>query len=154
MRNRNTTTTEDPREIHPKPPFDEPQQGRRPGMETEMRNKPDHGEESYRGHGRLRDRVALITGGDSGIGRAVAIAFAREGADVAFGYLSKDEADAKATVEWVEKAGRGALALPGDVRDEDWCRSLVEQTMDKLGRLDILVNNAAYLQPAWWRTCS
>ena len=143
MTNRNTTT-EDPRAIHPGPPFDEPRQRHRPGMETEMRNKPDHGEESYQGHGRLKERVALITGGDSGIGRAVAIAFAREGAHVAFGYLPKEEADAKATVEWVEKAGRRVLALPGDVRDEDWCRAMVEQTVSELGRLDILVNNAAY----------
>src|SRR4051812_23803505 len=101
MSNRNSTL-EDPRELHQKPPFDEPAQHHRPGLETEMRNKPDHGEESYRGFGRMDGRVALITGGDSGIGRAVAIAFAREGANVAFGYLPEEEADAKETVRWVK----------------------------------------------------
>jgi NAD(P)-dependent dehydrogenase (short-subunit alcohol dehydrogenase family) len=108
----------------------------------------DHGEETYRGAGRLTDRVALITGADSGIGKAVAIAFAREGADVAISYLGGiEEADAADTAAWVEKAGRRALSMPGDIQDEAFCRSLVERTADELGNLDILVNNAA------WQDC-
>src|SRR4051812_19801219 len=98
----------DPRELYQKPPFEEARQAP-PGRETEMRNKPDHGEESYRGFGRLRGRAALITGGDSGIGRAVAIAYAREGADVAIAYLPEELADAKETVRWIKDAGRKSL---------------------------------------------
>ena len=109
-----------------------------------MNPKPDHGEDSYRGMGRLKDKVALITGGDSGIGRAVAIAFAREGADVAISYLPDEEEDARETERWVGEAGRKALRLPGDIRDEEQCRELIDRTFDQFGKLDILVNNAAF----------
>ncbi|MFN7994849.1 MAG: SDR family oxidoreductase [Bryobacteraceae bacterium] len=136
-------TQTDPKELHRKPPFKEPRQGP-PGTEQEMVNKPDHGEESYRGFNRLQGRAALITGGDSGIGRAVAIAYAREGADVAISYLPEEENDAHDTVRWVNEAGRKCLELPGDIRNEDHCRQLVERTVRELGRLDILVNNAAF----------
>lgn len=114
-----------------------------PGREEAMRPKADHGEETYRGAGKLLGRTALITGGDSGIGRAVAIAFAREGADVAISYLDEHE-DAEETVGWVEKAGRRALALPGDVRDRKHCFDLAERTGRELGRVSILVNNAGF----------
>jgi hypothetical protein len=109
-----------------------------------MDDEPDHGEESYRGSGRLTGKRALITGGDSGIGRAVAIAFAREGADVLLSYLPDEEEDAQQVVQLVEKAGRTALAVPGDIQDEAHCEQLVRQAVDQLGGLDILVNNAAY----------
>ncbi len=108
-----------------------------------MRTKPDHGEDSYVGKGLLEGRVALITGGDSGIGKAVAIAYAREGADVAISYLAEEQADAEETRAFVEKAGRRCLLLPGDVRDRELCQSLVERTVAEFGALDILVNNAA-----------
>ncbi len=137
------TKTIDPRESHRKPPFEEPQEAP-PGHETEMRTKPDHGEESYRGFGRLKDKAALITGGDSGIGRAVAIAFAREGADVAISYLPEEEKDARETARWVKDAGRKSLEFPGDIRDEQHCRQFVDRVFHEFGRLDILVNNAAF----------
>ena len=108
-----------------------------------MTPRADHGEQSYRGLGRLTDKVALITGGDSGIGRAVAIAFAREGADVAFTFLPEEQGDADETRHWIEAAGRKALALAGDLTDERHCTGLVERVLDTYGRLDILVNNAA-----------
>jgi NAD(P)-dependent dehydrogenase (short-subunit alcohol dehydrogenase family) len=127
---------------YPRPPFSEQRQPM-PGKTVEMNPKPDHGEESYKGSGRLKDRVALITGGDSGIGRATAIAFAREGADVVIAYLEEDQ-DAQDTVEWIEKAGRRGIAIAGDVGNQAHCRSLVDQTMQEFGRLDILVNNAAH----------
>ena len=104
----------------------------------------DHGEHSYGGLGRLKGRTALITGADSGIGKAVAIAFAREGANVALSYLSEEEEDAAETAQWVEEAGCKALKLPGNIREEQHCKSLIERTVKELGRLDILVNNAAY----------
>ena len=132
----------DPRSSAPTSFPNEPQQPS-PGLEVEMRNKPDHGEDSYVGKGLLKDRVALITGGDSGIGRAVAIAYAREGADVAISYLAEEQADADETKAWVEKAGRRCILLPGNIRDRDHCASLVERTVADLGKLDILVNNAA-----------
>lgn len=132
----------DPRSSSPTSFPNEPQQPS-PGLETAMRNKPDHGEDSYVGKGLLKDRVALITGGDSGIGRAVAIAYAREGADVAISYLAEEQADADETKAWVEKAGRRCILLPGDIRDRDHCAALVERTVADLGKLDILVNNAA-----------
>jgi len=113
-----------------------------PGSEAALTPQADHGEQSYRGSGRLKGKVALITGADSGIGKAVAIAFAREGADVAIGYLSEDD-DANDTKDWVEKAGQKALLLPGDVVDPAHCRALVNDTVETFGRLDILVNNAA-----------
>jgi len=107
---------------------------------------PDHGEESYKGSGRLEGRKALVTGGDSGMGRAAAIAYAREGADVAINYLPAEEEDAKQVVALIEKAGRKAVALPGDLRDKDFCAKLVEDAVAALGGLDILVNNAARQQ--------
>ena len=134
--------TDDPRTSQPTHFPDEPHQPS-PGLTTAMRTKPDHGEESYVGKGLLTDRIALITGGDSGIGRAVAIAYAREGADIAISYLADEQADAEETHLWVEKAGRRCLLLPGDIRDRDHCASLVERTVAELGGLDILVNNAA-----------
>ncbi|MDR6146392.1 NAD(P)-dependent dehydrogenase (short-subunit alcohol dehydrogenase family) [Sphingomonas sp. SORGH_AS870] len=134
--------TDDPRTSQPTHFPAEPHQPS-PGLTTAMRTKPDHGEESYVGKGLLTDRIALITGGDSGIGRAVAIAYAREGADIAISYLADEQADAEETRRWVEKAGRRCLLLPGDIRDRDHCASLVERTVAELGGLDILVNNAA-----------
>ena len=135
-------TQQDPKAIEPKPPF--PQEAQEPpGTEAEMTPTADHGENSYVGCGRLKDRVALITGADSGIGRAVAIAFAREGADVLISYLNEDE-DARETARLVEDAGRRALVVAGDIQDEAHCRSLVQRAVSELGRLDILVNNAAY----------
>lgn len=135
--------SDDPREAGPRPPFPGDQQQARPGLTGTMRPAPDHGETSYVGKGLLTDRVALITGGDSGIGRAVAIAYAREGADVAISYLPVEQPDAEETARWVEAAGRRALLLPGDLRDEGHCRDLVARTVAAFGRLDILVNNAA-----------
>jgi len=134
--------TDDPRTSQPTRFPDEPQQPS-PGLTTEMRTKPDHGEDSYVGKGLLGEKVALVTGGDSGIGRAVAIAYAREGADVAISYLAEEQADAEETRAWVEKAGRRCLLLPGDIRDRDQCTHLVARTVADLGGLDILVNNAA-----------
>ena len=135
--------SEDPRTKQPQAPLAERTQGG-PGLETAMRIKPDHGEDSYVGKGLLAGRVALITGGDSGIGRAVAIAYAREGADVAISYLPVEQSDAEDTARWIEKAGRRALLLPGDIQDEAHCHALVERTVAELGRLDVLVNNAAH----------
>ena len=133
----------DPKPQGPRPEY--PQQPiEPPGSDAEMNPRADHGEQSYKGLGRLIDRVALITGGDSGIGRAVAIAFAREGADVAISYLPEEERDAVETVKWVEQAGRKAVRLPGDIRDEKHCTAMIDRLFDEFGRLDILVNNAAY----------
>src|SRR3712207_5873958 len=109
-----------------------------------MPEKPDHGEDTYRGSGRLVGKRALITGGDSGIGRAVAIAFAREGADVLISHLAEEEADAQETLRWVREAGRTGVAVAGDIRDESHCERLVQRTVDDLGGIDILINNAAY----------
>ena len=134
----------DPREVGHKPPHNEQEKIEPPGKTAEMTPKPDHGEESYKGLGRLTDKVALITGGDSGIGRAVAIAYAREGADVVISYLPEEEEDAKDTEQWITKAGRKALRIPGDIRDEQQCRQLVEKTFEQFGKLDILINNAAF----------
>jgi NAD(P)-dependent dehydrogenase (short-subunit alcohol dehydrogenase family) len=132
----------DPRKIQPQPPFPKQTQPH-PGIESEMRPEPDYGVESYRGYGRLEGKAALITGGDSGIGRAVALAYAREGADVAISYLEAHE-DAEETRRVVEDAGRKCLLLPGDIADPAHCHTIVEKTVQQLGRLDILVNNAAY----------
>lgn len=133
-------TSPDPRDEPRDSP--QPQQQEWPGREAEMRPAVDHGEDSYEGSGRLAGKRALITGGDSGIGRAVAIAFAREGADVAVSYLSEHD-DAAETRRWIEAAGRRAVTIPGDVAEPEHCRSVVRRTVDELGGLDILVNNAA-----------
>ena len=126
----------------PEPPFpDQPQA--MPGTTDAMTPRPDHGEESYKGSGRLRDKKALITGGDSGIGRAVAIAFAREGADVAISYLCEDK-DAEDTARLVREAGRNAMLFPGDISNAEHCRTIVAKTVEEFGRIDILVNNAAH----------
>ena len=125
-----------------RPPFPDQQQDA-PGSTQAMTPKPDHGEDSYQGSGRLRDKKAIITGGDSGIGRAVAIAFAREGADVLLSYLSEDE-DAQETARWVEKAGRTAVLVPGDIQDPAHCRAIIERAVQEFGRIDVLVNNAAW----------
>src|SRR3954452_5834508 len=106
-------TSSDPRDLHPKPPFDGERKQSPPGFETEMRTRPDHGEKSYRGLGRLKGKAALITGGDSGIGRAVAIAYAREGADVAIAYLPEEDVDARETARWIKEAGCRSLELQG-----------------------------------------
>jgi NAD(P)-dependent dehydrogenase (short-subunit alcohol dehydrogenase family) len=135
-------STSDPTKTEPTPPFPEQEQ-EPPGRESEMKPLADHGEETYLGHGRLRDRVALITGGDSGIGRAVAIAFAREGADILCSYLSEDD-DAAETKRWVEEAGRRCVTVAGDIGDRAHCRALVDRAVGDLGRLDVLVNNAAF----------
>ena len=136
---------QDPREQYPRPPFPKQPQPR-PGLVAKMDPEPDHGETSYRGSGKLEGRKALITGGDSGIGRAAAIAFAREGADVAIAYLPQEEPDAREVIRLIEADGRKAVALPGDITDEAWCRELVEQAVNGLGGLDILVINAARQQ--------
>ncbi|KUP94654.1 glucose 1-dehydrogenase [Tritonibacter horizontis] len=127
---------------HPKPPFPEQPQNL-PGDTDQMEPKPDHGEDSYQGSGKLTGKAALITGADSGIGRAVALAFAREGADVMISYLDEDE-EAAETRRLVEEAGRRAYVMPGDIQDGDHCRALVRDTHEAFGRLDILVNNAAH----------
>jgi NAD(P)-dependent dehydrogenase (short-subunit alcohol dehydrogenase family) len=114
-----------------------------PGYTEKMTPKPDHGEQSYRGSGKLEGRAAIITGGDSGIGRAVAIAFAREGADVLISYLEEHE-DARETARWVEEAGRRAVLVPGDIQDKHHCRAIIERALQAFGRLDVLVNNAAF----------
>ena len=126
---------------YPSPPFAEQDQPW-PALACRMQPPPDHGEASYVGSGRLAGRKALITGGDSGIGRAVAIAYAREGADVAINYLPQEEEDARAVVALIEKAGRKGVALPGDLRDAAFCRRLVADAVEQLGGLDIVVNNA------------
>ena len=134
---------EDPKDKGPKPPFDEqPQEP--PGLESEMSPRPDYGEDSYEGHARLEGKAALITGGDSRIGRAVAVAFAREGADVLISYLEEEERDAVETARAVESSGRRCVRVAGDIRDESHCRALVERAFEEFGRLDVLVNNAAF----------
>jgi NAD(P)-dependent dehydrogenase (short-subunit alcohol dehydrogenase family) len=132
----------DTRHAEPTPPFPEQVQ-EPPGREDAMQPRADHGEESYVGHGRLKDRVALITGADSGIGRAVAIAFAREGADILCSYWNEDE-DAAETRRLVEDAGRRCVTVAGDIGDREHSRALVHRTVEELGRLDVLVNNAAF----------
>jgi NAD(P)-dependent dehydrogenase (short-subunit alcohol dehydrogenase family) len=134
------TTVQNPSQ--PEPPMPKQQQSM-PGSTAEMTPKPDHGEESYKGSGRLQGCAAIITGGDSGIGRAVAIAYAREGADVMIVYYNEHD-DARDTAQWVEKAGRKAVLVPGDIKDENFCNSLVQRAVQEFGKLDILVNNAAH----------
>ncbi|WP_420148374.1 SDR family oxidoreductase [Spirosoma sp.] len=135
----------DPTTKFPKPPFNTPMQPW-PGLVSKMNPRPDHGETSYKGSGRLQGRKALITGGDSGMGRAAAIAYAREGADVAINYLPAEEPDAKEVIDLIKKEGRKAIAIPGDIRDEAFCKRLVDEAVKGLGGLDILVNNAARQQ--------
>lgn len=135
--------TEDPRYAHPDKGFPAQQQDQ-PGQTSEMRPAPDHGEDTYEGHGRLSGRHALITGGDSGIGRAVAIAFAREGADVAIVHMPEEQADADETLRFVREAGRTGLGMAGDVRDEEFATECVLEARRALGDLDILVLNAGY----------
>jgi NAD(P)-dependent dehydrogenase (short-subunit alcohol dehydrogenase family) len=126
----------------PKPPFPNQQQPM-PGSSAAMDPQPDYGEESYKGSGRLADKKAIITGGDSGIGRAVALAYAREGADVLISYYNEDE-DARETQRLVESAGRKAVLMPGDIKDPAHCRAIVDRAVQEFGRIDILVNNAAH----------
>jgi NAD(P)-dependent dehydrogenase (short-subunit alcohol dehydrogenase family) len=136
---------EDPRYKYPKPPF-KGQSQPWPGLAGKMDPKPDHGETSYKGSGRLQGRKALITGGDSGMGRAAAIAYAREGADVAINYFPAEEPDAKEVIELIRAEGRKAIAIPGDLTDESFCQRLVDEAVKELGGLDILVCNAALQQ--------
>ena len=133
---------QDPRNKYPQPPYPQQQQPM-PGSTGQMSPAPDHGEESYKGSGKLAGCAAIITGADSGIGRAVAIAFAREGADILISYFNEHE-DAKETANWVTKAGRKAVLAPGDIKDEAFCKGLVDKAFQEFGRLDILVNNAAH----------
>ncbi len=135
----------DPRSAYPKPPFQKQSQPW-PGLARDMNPRPDHGEASYRGSGRLLGRKALVTGGDSGMGRAAAIAYAREGADVAINYFPSEEPDAQEVVELIRKAGRKAVAIPGDLRDEAFCQRLVSEAVQQLGGLDIIVSNAGRQQ--------
>jgi NAD(P)-dependent dehydrogenase (short-subunit alcohol dehydrogenase family) len=137
-----STTMQDPRNKYPRPPYPEQQQ-EMPGATDRMTPRPDHGEQSYKGCGKLDGCAAIITGADSGIGRAVAIAYAREGADVLIVYYDEHE-DAKETAHWVEQAGRRAVLAPGDIKDEGFCKDVVARAFDAFGRLDILVNNAAH----------
>ena len=132
--------------IYPLPPFHTPLQDP-PGRSASMVPQPDHGEKSYRGSGRLAGKVAIITGADSGIGRAVAIAFAREGADVVVSYLNEHD-DAAETQNWIEEAGQNALVIPGDISDPSHAGNIVARTIGTFGRIDILVNNAAYQNPS------
>ncbi|XAT75848.1 SDR family oxidoreductase [Rhodopseudomonas sp. P1] len=136
---------QDPTSKYPKPPFERQSQPW-PGLASKMNPRPDHGEQSYKGSGRLTGRKALITGGDSGMGRAAAIAFAREGADVAINYLPAEEEDAQQVIKLIKDAGRNGVAIPGDLRDEQFCKQLVERAVESLGGLDIVVNNAARQQ--------
>jgi NAD(P)-dependent dehydrogenase (short-subunit alcohol dehydrogenase family) len=136
---------QDPRTKYSKPPFKEQEQPW-PGLASKMEPRPDHGEKSYKGSGRLLNRKALITGGDSGMGRAAAIAYAREGADVAINYFPTEEPDAQEVMALIKQAGRKAVALPGDLREEDFCSKLVADAVKELGGLDILVCNAARQQ--------
>jgi NAD(P)-dependent dehydrogenase (short-subunit alcohol dehydrogenase family) len=133
---------QNPVDKYPKPPFPAQEQ-QMPGSEQEMDPKPDHGEKTYKGSGKLAGRKAIITGADSGIGKATAIAFAREGADVLISYLSEDE-DAKETADLVKKAGSKAILVPGDISSEEHCKKLIEKAISEFGGVDILVNNAAY----------
>ena len=137
------TPQQDPRHAGPKPPFSSTKIAA-PGHEKEMDPPVDHGENSYRGNGRLKNKIAIITGSDSGIGRAVAIAYAREGADLVLSYLPEEEEDGRHTVTLVEQAGRRAIAHPGDIRDQAYARRLVDIAVKQLGGLDIVVNNAAF----------
>jgi NAD(P)-dependent dehydrogenase (short-subunit alcohol dehydrogenase family) len=140
-----TQPVEDPKTKYPRPPFKSQSQPW-PGLASKMDPRPDHGEKTYNGCGRLAGRKALITGGDSGMGRAAAIAYAREGADVAINYFPTEQPDADEVVALIKEAGRKAVTIPGDLRDEDFCKKLVADALEQLGGLDILVCNAARQQ--------
>jgi NAD(P)-dependent dehydrogenase (short-subunit alcohol dehydrogenase family) len=147
MVERGSKSRQTPHELHAQPDSGGEQladPGAQESVTARMREEPDHGEDTYQGHGRLTDQVAIITGGDSGIGRAVALAFAREGADLVIGYLEGEEDDGQQTARLVREAERRAVLVPGDLTQEDACRSLVERAVEEFGRIDILVNNAAY----------
>jgi NAD(P)-dependent dehydrogenase (short-subunit alcohol dehydrogenase family) len=135
--------TNDPRSLHRSEGFPDQSQ-EQPGLTEHTIPTPDHGERTYQGALKLSGRRALITGGDSGIGRAVAIAFAREGADVAFSHMPEEQADADETLRWVSETGAKSIAFPGDLRDEEFCTAIVDKTVAEFGGLDILVLNAAY----------
>lgn len=139
----NAPTVPDPATHYPRPPFPDQEQDH-PGSTEEMDPRPDHGESSYRGHELLCDRTAVVTGGDSGIGRAVCLAFAREGADIVLTHLPEEAGDAAETARLVREAGRTAVVVPCDIRHEDACASLIDRAVHDFGRVDILVNNAAY----------
>jgi NAD(P)-dependent dehydrogenase (short-subunit alcohol dehydrogenase family) len=141
----NPQDLEDPVTKYPKPPFKSQSQPW-PGLASKMDPPPDHGEKTYKGSGRLLGRKALITGGDSGMGRAAAIAYAREGADVAINYFPTEEDDAQEVIKLIKQSGRKGIAIPGDLRDEAFCKKLVDQAANELGGLDIVVNNAARQQ--------
>ena len=145
MSETNKTSLQNPLDKYPKPPFNKQPQSV-PGLASKMEPQPDHGEKTYKGSGRLTGRKALITGGDSGIGRAAAIAYAREGADVVINYLPEEQSDADEVIALIEAEGRKGYAIPGDITHEDFCKQLVEQAVQKLGGLDILVNNAGHQQ--------
>jgi NAD(P)-dependent dehydrogenase (short-subunit alcohol dehydrogenase family) len=138
------TQQQDPSSQHDQPDTEAESTQPHPGTTGGMDEQPDHGEKSYQGSGRLQDKRAVVTGGDSGIGRAVALAFAREGADVVIAYLPDEEDDAQETVRLVEDAGRKAVTVPGDLTDEEQCKHLIATAVSELGGIDILVNNAAY----------
>ena len=138
-------TQQDPTQQHPQPEYPEQdQRDQHPGLEQEMQPEPDYGYQTYRGTGRLEGKTAVITGGDSGIGRAVALAFAREGADVVISYLSEEEPDAQETAQVVEEAGKRAVKVPGDISEETQCQKVVQTAVDEFGKIDVLVNNAAH----------
>lgn len=138
------TTQENPIDKYPIPPFKKQDQPV-PGVTSKMDPKPDHGEYSYIGHASLKDKICIITGGDSGIGKAVAISMARESANIVIAYKDKvEDQDAQDTLSWIKKAGREGLLIQGDIRDEKHCRKIIDMTVSKFGKIDVLVNNAAY----------
>ena len=139
------STQQDPTQQYPQPEYPEQdQRDQHPGEESQMEPKPDYGYETYRGFGRLEGKSAIITGGDSGIGRAVALAFAREGADVLISYLSEEEPDAQETAQVVEESGKKAVKVPGDISEEAQCQTLIQRAVEEFGKIDVLVNNAAH----------
>lgn len=142
MSDKDQYAIQDPRDQYDQPDINKEQTQSEPGLDKMLQPGADHGENTYVGSGRLTGRKALITGGDSGIGRAVAVAFAREGADVAISYLPEEEVDAKEVISEIEKAGRTSLAVPGDITDENFCKDMVKEVVKAFGRVDILVNNA------------
>src|SRR5215203_3074380 len=136
---------QDPTQQYPQPEYPEQdQRDQHPGLEQEMQPEPDYGVETYRGSGKREGKKAVRTGGDSGIGRAVALAFAREGADVVISYLEEEEPDARESAQAVEDSGRKAVKVPGDVSEEGACQQLIQRAVDEFGRIDVLVNNAAH----------